>query len=298
MLSRLCCCLSRGAVPENGSKVNSSSADAAATHAKSLNSAATHTQNGANEGRKGKGSGPSEGKGPNQSAVLVELFTSQGCSSCPSADLLISKLGQGKSQDLALDVPVLVLAYHVDYWDYLGWKDTFASSFWTVRQRAYGQALQQDSIYTPEVVVQGRKHCVASNLDSILSLVHEAPRFPANFSRQSSSALEVSLAISLKFKVEGFTLDVMVSIYENGLVTNCAKGENVGRVLTNDFVVRGLEKAVTIQDWPAKKSIKGKVTLSLWEGYTKSRCGLTVFLQNPQTLEVYGALPLELPEEV
>jgi hypothetical protein len=71
-----------------------------------------------------------------------------------------------------------VLAYHVDYWDYLGWKDPFASPTWTSRQRAYGQALEQDSIYTPEVVVQGRRHCIGSNASSVTSLLQEAPRFP------------------------------------------------------------------------------------------------------------------------
>ena len=151
------------------------------------------------------------------SPLLVELFTSQGCSSCPPADLIISKLGQqrgekdergesekerevdGKREGEDRDVknrdkedsrsnepdqmsklpPVIALAYHVDYWDYLGWKDPFACNRWSGRHRSYGEALQQDSIYTPEVVVQGRLHCIGSNVELVSSLIESAPRFPA-----------------------------------------------------------------------------------------------------------------------
>ena len=151
------------------------------------------------------------------SPLLVELFTSQGCSSCPSADLIISNLGQqrgekdergesekereidrkregqdggGKNRDredsrsnesdqISKLLPVIALAYHVDYWDYLGWKDPFACNRWSGRHRSYGEALQQDSIYTPEVVVQGRLHCIGSNAELVSSLIKSAPRFPA-----------------------------------------------------------------------------------------------------------------------
>lgn len=117
------------------------------------------------------------------SPLLVEHFTSQGCSSCPPADLLLSKLGQGGGGSAGAEdeasPPIIVLAYHVDYWDYLGWKDPFANNRWSSRQRAYGEALQQDSIYTPEVVVQGRVHCIGSNEESVSGLIKDAPRFPA-----------------------------------------------------------------------------------------------------------------------
>jgi len=114
--------------------------------------------------------------GAQQSPVLLELFTSQGCSSCPPADVKFARLGQGVAKDIAGDVPVITLAYHVDYWNHLGWQDPFAKSAWTQRQRSYGQVLQQNSIYTPELVVQGRAHCVGSDSRSVASLIQSAPR--------------------------------------------------------------------------------------------------------------------------
>lgn len=198
-------------------------------------------------------------------------------------------------------MPVIVLAYHVEYWDYIGWKDPFASNLWSVRQRAYGEALRQDSIYTPEVVVQGRSHCIGSSAESISSLIKDAPRFPApeiraSFSRPSPSVLEVSLSASLKFKLEG-NVDVLVAMFENGQVTDCSKGENRGRVLTNDFVVKSLEKACTVQNQQAKKLMKGQVSFKLWESYSKAKCGMAVFFQNSSSMEVYGAQHLELPDD-
>ncbi|XP_057850002.1 uncharacterized protein LOC131060689 [Cryptomeria japonica] len=243
------------------------------------------------------------GKGPSQGPVLIELFTSQGCTTSPSADLLISKLGRGDMQGLEVDVPVVVLAFHVDFWDYLGWKDPFSSSLWTVRQRAYSQALQQDSIYTPQVVVQGRAQCLGSNVDSVISLVRSAPRFTATdmqatVSKPSESTLQVSLSGPLRFKVDGYSLDVLVALYENDHVTDCTKGENKGRVLTNDFVVKGLEKACTVRDISARKTVTGKVTFNLWEGFSRNKCGLVLFFQNSSTMEIQGVQILTLPNNI
>eukprot|EP00253_Pinus_taeda_P001405 PITA_01405 len=162
MVNRSCCCF--------GSKPRAAEVSDAAG-----NGAKAHTTNGLDLNPTTKAG---ESKGPTPGPVLVESFTSQGCTTSPAADLLISKLGQGdSSRELELDVPVIFLAYHVEYWDYLGWKDPFASSLWTVRQRAYGQSLQQDSIYTPQVVVQGRSQCLGSDTESILSLIRSAPSF-------------------------------------------------------------------------------------------------------------------------
>ena len=115
---------------------------------------------------------PASAEGP----ILVELFSSQGCATSLAAELLLSRLGRG---DFQLDAPVIVLAYHVDYWDYMGWKDPYGSSQWTVRQKAYVEALRLDTMFTPQVVVQGRAQCVANEEDALLSTIASAPRFPA-----------------------------------------------------------------------------------------------------------------------
>lgn len=273
---------------ENSTKVNGTKAE---------NKASKNVKTGvsADEGKRDKQS---------QSPLLVELFTSQGCSSCPPVELEFARLGQGQATDIAGDVPVIALAYHVEYWNHLGWRDPFGSAAWTLRQKAYGEALEQDTIYTPEIVVQGGAHCVGNKTDAVASLIKAAPRFPSpdvqhvSFELPTPSSIQVSLTLSYKRKVDKQDLDVMVAIYQNGQVTDCTAGENRGKLLTNEFVVRGLEKACTLHDWPAKKPITGQVRFKLWDGFVRAKCGLVVFLQNSTTLEIQGAERVELPESI
>lgn len=107
--------------------------------------------------------------------VVVELFSSQGCATSPAAELVVARLGRG---DFGLDMPVVVLGFHVDYWDYMGWKDPFGSSQWTVRQKAYVESLGLDTLFTPQIVVQGKAHCVGNDENALLTAINEAPRYP------------------------------------------------------------------------------------------------------------------------
>lgn len=111
-----------------------------------------------------------------QGAVLVEMFTSQGCATSPAADLVLSRLGRG---DFQLGLPVVLLAFHVDYWDYIGWKDPFGSSQWTVRQKTYVESLGLDTIFTPQVVVQGKTQCLGNDENALITAITSAPRFPS-----------------------------------------------------------------------------------------------------------------------
>lgn len=234
-------------------------------------------------------------------AVLVELFSSQGCATSPEAEMVVSRLGRGDfdGQDLP---PVVVLAFHVDYWDYMGWKDPYGSSQWTVRQKAYVEALKLDTMFTPQVVVQGRAQCVGNDENALLAAIKDAPRFPAltfqaSFQRPTPDSLQVSLSGSLRTKVDNHGANVMVALYESGLVTDCPKGENKGRVLSNDFVVRKLEKLCTLKDVSAKKAVKGAVTFSLWDGFHGSKCWVTVFVQN-SSHQIFGSQNFQLPDEI
>uniref|UniRef100_A0A5B7BTH2 Uncharacterized protein n=1 Tax=Davidia involucrata TaxID=16924 RepID=A0A5B7BTH2_DAVIN len=232
-------------------------------------------------------------------ALVVELFSSQGCATSPEAELLMSRLGRG---DFRLEVPVIVLAYHVDYWDYMGWKDPFGSSQWTVRQKAYVEALKLDTMFTPQVVVQGRAQCVATDQDAVLSSIASAtrvpaPTFQATFQRPTPESLQVSLTGALRTKVDSSGANVMVALYENGLVTDCPKGENKGRVLSNDFVVRKLEKLCSVKDISAKKTITGTLNFSLWEGFNSSKCSVAVFVQNGSH-HIFGSQNFQLPDNL
>ncbi|KAH9650982.1 Membrane lipoprotein lipid attachment site-like protein [Citrus sinensis] len=234
-------------------------------------------------------------------AVLVELFSSQGCKTSPEAEILVSRLGRG---DFELGVPVIVLAYHVDYWDYMGWKDPYGSSQWTVRQKAYVEALNLDTMFTPQLVFQGRVQCQGNDQDGMLSAIANAPKFPApsfqaTFERltSGSESLQVSLTGSLRSKVDNQGANIMVALYESGLVTNCPAGENKGRVLSNDYVVRKLEKLCTVKDISPKKHVSGTVTFPLWEGFNSGKCGVAVFVQN-NSHHIFGSQNFQLPDNI
>ncbi|KAG4967972.1 hypothetical protein JHK87_033623 [Glycine soja] len=231
--------------------------------------------------------------------VVVEMFSSQGCATSPAAELVLSRLGRG---DFELEAPVVVLAFHVDYWDYMGWKDPFGASQWTVRQKAYVEALGLDTIFTPQVVVQGKAQCVGNDENALVSAITSAPRFPAptfqaTFTRPAPDSLQVSLTGALRTKVDSDGANVMVALYENGLVTDCPRGENKGRVLSNDYVVRKLEKLCTVKDISAKKTVSGMVNFPLWEGFKSSKCGLAVFVQS-KSHQIFGSQSFQLPDDI
>ncbi|CAI9088604.1 OLC1v1022984C1 [Oldenlandia corymbosa var. corymbosa] len=231
--------------------------------------------------------------------VVVELFSSQGCATSSEAELLFSRLGRG---DFNLEVPVILLAYHVDYWDYKGWKDRFASSLWTVRQKAYVEALNCDTMFTPQIVVQGRAQCVGNEQDALLSSIASASRIPAptfqaTFQMPTPESLQVSITGALRSKVDHQGVNIMVALYESGLVTDCQNGENKGRVIANDYVVRKLEKLCFVKDISAKKTISGTVNFSLWEGFNGSKCGVVVFAQSANH-QIFGSQKFQLPENL
>ncbi|KAJ6980030.1 hypothetical protein NC653_027992 [Populus alba x Populus x berolinensis] len=232
-------------------------------------------------------------------AVLVELFSSQGCATSPAAELLVSRLGRG---DFQLEMPVIALAFHVDYWDYMGWKDPYGGSQWTVRQKAYIESLKLDTMFTPQIVVQGRTQCVGNDEEALLSSIVNAPRFPsptfqATFLRPTTDSLQVSMSGALRAKVDHNGVNVMVALYESGLVTDCPRGENKGRVLSNDYVVRKLEKLCTVKDISAKKTVSGTVNFALWEGFNGSKCGIAVFVED-SSHQIFGSQSIQFPDTI
>ncbi|XP_009417275.3 uncharacterized protein LOC103997696 [Musa acuminata AAA Group] len=232
--------------------------------------------------------------------VLVELFSSQGCGTSPEAEAVLSRLGRGElREDLP---PVAVLGFHVEYWDYRGWRDPFGSSIWTVRQKAYVESLRLDTLYTPQVVVHGRAQCIGTDIDAIASAVRSALRFPsptmqATFQKPAPETLQVAFTGALRSTVDGSGADVMVALYQSSLITNCDKGENKGRVLPNDYVVRQLEKLVSVKDISAKKNLSGSVQFTLWEGFNSAKCGLILFVQN-SSLQIFGVQHFQIPQTI
>lgn len=119
----------------------------------------------------------------------------------------------------------------------------------------------------------------------------------ANFQRPTSESLQVTLTGALRSKVDNNGVNIMVALYENGLVNDCPQGENKGKVLSNDFVVRKLEKLCTVKDISAKKTVSGTVTFTLWDGFNSNKCAIAVFVQN-SSHQIFGSQNFQLPDDM
>ncbi|HUS29766.1 MAG TPA: DUF1223 domain-containing protein [Kofleriaceae bacterium] len=210
---------------------------------------------------------------PDQAPLVVELFTSQGCSSCPPADALLNKLAHdGKLAGR----PLAPLAFHVDYWDDLGWADPYALPAWSERQRQYARALGDDRVYTPELVVGGRAGMVGSDSTRAHKAIAAAPTQQKLTATASWSAKTVTIEATAPADA-----DVLVAIYQDGTKTKVPRGENAGETLAADRVVRRLERVA-----PAGKT--GKLTLPLDERW--GAIGAIAFAQRADRAIVGSAL--------
>jgi len=170
--------------------------------------------------------------------TVVELFTSQGCSSCPPSD---QQLGE-----LAKRADLLPLSFHVDYWDYIGWKDPFASATNTERQRGYARSLKQRYVYTPEMVVGGLVHDPGYDPAKIGKMLRMAadragPRVIPALARAAGNGLAVTIP-ETRLTVP---YDVWLVTFDRQHRTEVGRGENKGATLTNYNVVRTIEKLAT-----------------------------------------------------
>ena len=158
------------------------------------------------------------------SPVVLELFTSQGCSSCPPADALLGELAQRPD--------VIALAWHVDYWNYLGWKDPYADRRWTDCQRQYAQHLR-DEVYTPAMVVNGATMLVGSDRRGVAQAMTRAPALSASVSL-------VRTATGLLVEGGNWPLGATAQlvVYDAEVATSVRAGENAGRQLKEFRIVR------------------------------------------------------------
>jgi hypothetical protein len=172
--------------------------------------------------------------------VVVELFTSQGCSSCPPADRLLGELSRRTD--------VIALSVHVDYWDYIGWKDPFASAATTARQHSYAQALKQRYVYTPEMVFNGAAHDPGTNPGRVERMVQQAAEKAGPRVNPVLSALSGGRGLIDLPKTSGVSeADIWLLSVDPRHVTAVGRGENRGVTLTNFNVVRSIEKLATWQ---------------------------------------------------
>ncbi len=177
--------------------------------------------------------------------AVVELYTSEGCSSCPSADRWLAALIEVPKDEL----DVLALAFHVDYWDYLGWKDRFGSPKYTARQRQLGANNRQRSIYTPEFFVDGME---ARGTKKVLQKIRNANDQPSPIQlklviSKSSDELQLELQSNSARQFDN-SLHHRFFVYENELMSDVKRGENSGERLFHQQVVRYMSPALNLKD--------------------------------------------------
>jgi len=223
---------------------------------------------------------------PTHSVALVELFTSEGCSSCPPADAWLRRLpaaGYGADR-------VVPLALHVDYWDYIGWKDRFASARYTERQRAYSAIGNSRFIYTPQVVFDGRDFRGWASAGAFDQAVRAANAKPARatitviLDENEAGASQLRVGAAVPKDADRANAALYVATFENGQSTRVKAGENRGATLEHDYVVR---------QWFGPIAFDGEGRAELAERIVHpDRGGVAAFVQSRRTGDVLQATAL------
>jgi hypothetical protein len=218
--------------------------------------------------------------------VVVELFTSEGCSSCPPADALLKKLDDVGQIG---DVQILALEEHVDYWNHLGWTDPFSSHDWTERQEQYARSLRHDGVYTPQLVLNGSIDLVGNSERAVLRQISELPKTPEVAMRISSINLSSKSAqIAIEFESSSSDLhsaDLWLAVTERGLCSDVRRGENQGRNLAHAAVLRSLTRV----RMPQAGSSQATASVSLDKAWKQENLRVVAFLQDRKSLHILGA---------
>jgi hypothetical protein len=224
---------------------------------------------------------------PAKQAVLVELFTSEGCSSCPPADRALAFLEKEQPYPQA---EVVTLALHVDYWNNLGWKDEFASPLFTQRQQFYAQKLKLDSAYTPQMIVDGKTEFVGSDLGKAANAIAEAAK-----SQKGKIEIEKdidNLTVRIADLPDHAASNVFLAITEDNLVSRVARGENSGKTLEHQSVVRKLKSIGTLSGQQKSAEIESVLTLS--PGWKKENLRVIAFVQENDSRKILGVARFDL----
>ena len=217
-----------------------------------------------------------------QGFAVVELFTSEGCSSCPPADEAVAEIAkQNKSN-------VFILGYHVDYWNYLGWKDAFSSNAYSNRQKQYASVFKLNSIYTPQIVVNGKTEFVGSDKNKLQqTIAKELNNNTAKpFDASAKSVDEKTVVVNVKSSRPENDI-INVALVQLQAQSDVKRGENNGKQLRHINVVRDL-KTIDISN---KQS---SVNFIFPDGLTKKDFKIIVFSQNKNNLQIDDAGEIEI----
>ncbi len=216
--------------------------------------------------------------------IFVELFTSEGCSSCPPADSVLQWLDR---QPIA-GAQVIVLSEHVDYWNYLGWRDPYSSAIFSDRQKRYADRLGS-TVYTPQMVVNGETQVLGSDRDAVITAITRASRQPSLPLSIQATRTAGGAQVHIDANTSGTKAELWLVTARSSARSDVARGENSGRTLTHVAVAKSLMK---IARWPASGS-----DLPLSAAQLASKPGETriiALLADPHTGRILGAAETEI----
>jgi hypothetical protein len=228
-------------------------------------------------------------KSSDKTVALVELYTSEGCDSCPPADRWLSSLGpKGFAPDR-----VVPIALHVDYWDYIGWKDPYARAMHSARQRKMARLARAAMVYTPQVLLQGEdfRHWGDQAFEQAVSKINARPakaRISLTLNTVRKDGIEVEAAAELLGAAPSPEIALFLGAYENKLLSEVKAGENRGKSLPHDYVV--LQWAGPLEFKAGK--LAERQLLPLLPKAVPGHSGVVAFVQNRATGEVLQALML------
>ena len=235
---------------------------------------------------------------PARTPVLVELFTSEGCSSCPPADAFLQKLDRQPIDG----ADVIVLSEHVDYWNHIGWKDPYSSSFYSERQSAYGERLRLSGVYTPQMVVDGAFEFVGSDQAKADTVIRKAAASDPKI-QVRLSALSWASPDDLHAHIETAALpsslatreaDIYLAVAFDHAESQVSRGENAGRRLSHAAVVRKIVKIGTIK---RGQDFAQDVQVKLDAETAQRNLRLIAFVQEPRQGKVFGAIMQAVPQQ-
>lgn len=231
------------------------------------------------------------------SPVVVELFTSEGCSSCPPADAFLAKLAE---QGPAHNLHIVALEEHVDYWDDQGWRDPFSSHSWTVRQDAYAGVLGNKNPYTPQLVMDGSVECSGGQQQlAVQTIFKEASqaKTPVTLSqgvggKAGSENFSVQIG-KLRPTAKGGAAEVWLAITETGLHSSVTRGENAGHELSHAAVVRSIRKIGEAKP-DRDVAFSGEAAIPIRNEWKRENLKAVALVQEKNSLRILGAAEIPL----
>jgi hypothetical protein len=230
--------------------------------------------------------------------VVVELFTSEGCSSCPAADTLLQRL---VAQQPIPNAEIIAIEEHVDYWNHDGWIDPFSAAEWTHRQLVYTPQTNDTGPYTPEMIVNGKAQFTGSDQSKAVAAIMDAAARPAvavtlTAGNAEKNSRDFAITVGkLNSASAGDVAEVWLAVTEDGLHSTVSQGENAGRSLGHVGTLRGMHKIGDVKSGSESSSFNGHSKLKLDSHWNLANVHVIAFVQERKSRTILGAASTKLP---